>query len=278
MGGGVEPADTIERMQRTPRSASTRAEEKQAISPRRKLANAAIIGMSALIFLGAGTAALQDQQVESQNREAANSYTPAVAPVAQEDAPDRPTALFIGDSYTAGAGSSSQGYRWTSQAAQDLGWREVNIGFGGTGYVKFVEAPDSQNACKRSYCPTYAEALEDYDQANPETVVIAGGRNDRGVASEALKEAVDGLLTDVNERFPEAKVYVVNPVWDDDPAPSEFEEVISVVTGAVDPSEAQLVDIGQPLNDQPSMLASDGAHPNNKGHAALAEAFAEAIQ
>lgn len=263
-------------MQRTPRSDAARAEKKP--MPRsKKLANAGIIGLSALVVAGLGIAVAQDQQAQARNTEAVSTYTPPMHTAAP--APEGPaTALFLGDSYTAGAGVSRQADRWPTRVANAQRWIEQNLGAGGTGYGTSVDAPTSKDACGKSYCPDYAQALEDYVGQSPDVVVVAGGRNDFDLSPDEFADAVDGVLGSVVKKFPKATIYAVSPVWDDDEVPDGFDTRIDAVRTAAEKVGATFVDVGQPLVGKPDLVVEDGVHPNREGHAAIADAFKSALR
>ncbi|WP_176337582.1 SGNH/GDSL hydrolase family protein [Kocuria salina] len=243
----------------------------------KKLANTAIVGLGALLVAGLGVAAVQDNQVQARNAAAVSTYSPpehTVAPAAE--GPD--TALFIGDSYTAGAGVSRQADRWSTRVARAQGWDEKNLAAGGTGYGTSVDAPTSRDACGKGYCPDYAQALEGYVGQSPDVVVVAGGRNDFDMSPDEFADAVDGVLSSVVETFPKATVYAVSPVWDDDETPEGFDTRVDAVRTAAEKVDATFVDIGQPLEGKPDLVVEDGVHPNRAGHAALADAFKSAVR
>src|SRR5829696_5674496 len=58
----------------------------------------------------------------------------------------RPVAVFIGDSYTQGED------RWPSYVAKEQGWKQVNLGRGGTGYRARDTAAGAQEGCEEDVC------------------------------------------------------------------------------------------------------------------------------
>jgi hypothetical protein len=84
----------------------------------------------------------------------------------------QPIAVFIGDSYTQGAD------KWPSKVAADQGWREVNLGRGGTGYSKRLSGKDATKGCGLNECANFPEMVTVAVQRKPDIVLVAGGRND----------------------------------------------------------------------------------------------------
>lgn len=257
------------RMQRTPRPAS--AHDKKQETPRNKeIANAAIIGTSALLVAGLGLVAVQNDQAQARNAGSSSTYTPPVeAPTVER--PD--LALFIGDSYTAGAGIHDHDEHWPALVADEQGWVPNVVANGGTGYGHVIDGPKSQDACGEDYCPNYLEVIEAYQDVTPQVVVIAGGRNDWATPLDRFAEEVDAVLAAATEKFPNATLYVVNPVWDNRDGPDDFSERISVVEEAAKAADVEYVNLGLPLDDKPELIQEDGVHPTKEGHAVLADAF-----
>lgn len=178
------------------------------------------------------------------------------------------TALFIGDSYTAGAGGD--GTRWTALASEQLGWVEVNEGRGGTGYVQSA----GPEGCGLEYCPTYAEVIGAVE-TDPNVVVISGGRNDG--APENYASSVVAVIEAAKSRWPEARIIVTSPLWDDDPTPDWFPATVDAVRSAAEATGVEFADLGQPLAGRADLLSPDSIHPNPAGYEAITAAFVAAI-
>lgn len=174
---------------------------------------------------------------------------------------------FVGDSYTAGAGSSP-GQRWTTQLASSMGWTEENFGRGGTGYL----ATAGKEGCGLDVCPNYHQMLADAVKAKPSIVVVAGGRNDHHYELAAIDEAVRGFYADLRSALPKATILVINPLWDSTDAPSELAEIAAIVKVEAAKVGAKYVDIGQPLSGKQDLIGPDEVHPNNSGYTAIAAA------
>lgn len=195
-------------------------------------------------------------------------YTPAPQPTQAR----QPIVLFIGDSYAAGAGASTATKRWTALVSSELGWRQNNHAFGGTGY-----ATSTNQGCGLDHCPTFLEAITalDADPITPDIVVISGGRND-GPSLAELGDRVAATITTARSQWPNAQIVVTNPMWDARATPSWFAEGADAVRTATIENGATYLDLGQPLSGRPELITDDNVHPNDDGHAAIAGAFAEA--
>lgn len=198
----------------------------------------------------------------------------AIQPGPQADTePDQIVAVMIGDSYTAGAGASSAATRWSTLAAQRLGWIEVNMAYGGTGYLHAVPSPTSTTACARDYCPSYAELLDEVAAVGPDVVVVNGGRNEAGVVDSAWHAGVAQFFVDLRAALPTAGIVATSPIWDDDPPPAALDAMRATIRTAVQSVGGSYVDLRDPLLGQPALVAADGVHPNDDGHRAIADAF-----
>jgi lysophospholipase L1-like esterase len=196
----------------------------------------------------------------------AASYTPRPMMTV---APEPPVALFIGDSFTAGAGASAPKKRWTTLAARGLGWIEYNRGLGGTGYV----ATSGVKGCGLEFCANYAGAIAGASNIVPNLVVISGGRNDAARLAEADVEAT---IRDAQQAFPAARIVVTNPIWSATAAPPYAGASVAAVHDAAEATGATYVDLGDPLGGHAEMIGPDGVHPGDSGHAAIANAFVSA--
>lgn len=187
--------------------------------------------------------------------------------VAQPKPTSPQVAVFIGDSYTSGVGGN--GTRWTSLVAAKLGWTEVNLGRGGTGY----KATAGMAGCGKQFCPNYDGMVAAAAAAKPDIVVVSGGRNDAGV----YPTEISAVFTDLRKALPNAKIYAVSPLIDDNAAPAWFTQESMVVKAAVEAAGGTFLDIGQPLTGHPELVSSDSVHPNAAGYQAIAAAMLAAL-
>ncbi len=188
--------------------------------------------------------------------------------------PERnPIAAFIGDSYTAGAGSQEGGF--VRLVAADQKWTARNLGRGGTGFTTEPNQDPAvaQLACSQDYCESYPEMIPAAAAVSPDVVVVSGGRNSVGRDPEELRTAIDSFFDELRAALPDARVIVTSPVWDDEPAPDALSDIARWEAEAAASIGAEYVEIGQPLEGKPELLSGDGIHPNDEGHDALASAI-----
>lgn len=199
---------------------------------------------------------------------AAAGATQSVVRVCQEPSTSVPVpvpvALFIGDSYSVGLGASTPTDRWTTLVAGQLGWTEENKALSSTGYTATRGGP------------AYPQVLTEPVSQVPDIVVISGGRNDIGVDLTRFRAAVESTLVTAHSRWPQAKVVVTDPLWDSGPLPQALLTLSAIVSEVVGEQNATWLDLHQPLLGNPGLVAGDGVHPNDLGHAAIADSFTTA--
>ncbi|NYJ75518.1 SGNH/GDSL hydrolase family protein [Allobranchiibius huperziae] len=182
----------------------------------------------------------------------------------------RPTAVFIGDSYTTGAGGD--GTKWTTLLAQREGWREVNLGYRGTGYGMEFHAPD----CPAAGCPDYLQVVSRAVAAHPAIVVVSGGRNDMTNQARAATN-IPKIFQQLRQDLPKARIVAVSPFWDSGSYPAPLTALGAEVRSAVQQVGGQYVDVGSPLSGKAGLLSSGGVYPNADGYRAIAAAVAAAL-
>ncbi|WP_161794548.1 SGNH/GDSL hydrolase family protein [Demequina globuliformis] len=183
--------------------------------------------------------------------------------------PDAPTAVFVGDSFTEGYALSTADAdeRWPSLLAQELGWEEINAGCAGAGYTR-----------QGAVCTTtFREQLPTHIEADPDIIVLSGGLNDLASTPEHIRAAVRATYLSVRETYPDATIYAVSGVAPNATAASALTTVNDAVAAAASEIGAVFVDIGEPLQDRPDLLAIDGFHPNAAGHHVIAELTSNVI-
>lgn len=178
------------------------------------------------------------------------------------------TAVFLGDSYTEGVpGASAPSKRFSALFARAQGWREVNLGHGGTGYLPTVPPIGI----------SYTEMIDEAAAANPDVVVVSGGRNDLEIMDAAWAAGVRSFYSSLRAAVgPDTQIIATSPVWSTDTPPMLLLAACTVVQRAVTAVGGTYVDLGDPLLGKSAYMAADQIHPNDAGHAAIAEAFAAA--
>lgn len=183
------------------------------------------------------------------------------------------TVTLIGDSYTVGAGSSD-GHGILDAFAQTQPWSVTSRANGGAGYGHAVDGELAQKACAADRCPSYLEAIENIEAADPQIVIVSGGRNDLDETDPAA--GVRRFYVALRAALPNAKIYATSPLWDSTRPPAELGDIAAAVRSSVKMVGGTYVDLGQPLTRKPDLISDDGVHPNDQGYAALSAAVTSA--
>ena len=196
------------------------------------------------------------------------SEAPQAAPPPVSIPDSVPVVAFLGDSYSKGIGASSNGQRWTTLVSAAMGWSELNLAEGGSG-------------CTTSYLgqkTDYGMKLDVLAAAQPDVVVVSGGRNDYEAGTASVTGAVaSSLFAAIKAAAPNTEVIVTSPIWDSTKPPADFATLIDGVKAATASAEARYLDIGEPLADHPDMIDPDGLHPNDAGHRTIAGAVIDVM-
>ncbi|OZD63129.1 SGNH/GDSL hydrolase family protein [Rhodococcus sp. 06-1460-1B] len=175
---------------------------------------------------------------------------------------------FLGDSYRKGIGASSNGQRWTTLVSAAMGWSELNLAEDGSGYTTSYLGQKTD----------YGIKLDVIAAAQPDVVVVSGGRNDYEAGTASVTGAIASSLFDaIKSAAPNTEVIVTSPIWDSTEPPANFPTLIDGVKAATASAEGRYLDIGEPLADHPDMIDPDRLHPNNAGHRAIASAVVSAL-
>lgn len=201
---------------------------------------------------------------------------PAVAPVAlPTTGATAPKVAFMGDSYTAGTGSTSPAQRWTTLVSAQLGWQELNFGQGGSGFTGGGgKGPDGKERL------SYPDMLPTVVKAKPDMVVVATAGNDFNRGPEAFKPAIAKFFTDLRADLPKAKIVVVSPMWRGPQPHPHLADLTQALQDGATSAKGTYLSIGDDFQTSlaDGLLGPDKIHPNDKGHAALAEMVSAAYQ
>ena len=179
-----------------------------------------------------------------------------------------PVVAFLGDSYSKGIGASTIGKRWTTLVSAAMGWSELNLAEGGSGYTTTYMGQKTD----------YSIKLEVIAAAQPDIVVVSGGRNDYEAGTSAVAGTVAAsLFVAIKAKAPDAQLIVTNPIWDSTDPPAGFALLSEGLRTATASAGARYLEIGEPLAHQAGLIDPDGVHPNNIGHRAIANAVVNAV-
>lgn len=150
-----------------------------------------------------------------------------------------------------------------------MGWSELNLAEGGSGYTTTYLGQKTDYSIKSDVIAA----------AQPDIVVVSGGRNDHEAGTASIAGAVAlSLFEAIKVAAPHTALMVTSPIWDSTEPPAEFTTLIEGVEIAAERADARYFDIGEPLADHSDLLGPDGLHPNDSGHRCIAEAITSRVQ
>ncbi|MGV8874611.1 MAG: SGNH/GDSL hydrolase family protein, partial [Rhodococcus sp. (in: high G+C Gram-positive bacteria)] len=162
----------------------------------------------------------------------------AATPAARSIPNSVPVVVFLGDSYSKGIGASTLGKRWTTLVSAVMGWSELNLAEAGSGYTTTYLGQKTD----------YSIKLDVITAAQPDIVVISGGRNDYEAGTATITGAVaSSLFGAIKAAAPSAELIVTSPIWDSSEPPLDFATLIDGVKAATARAEGRYLDIGEPL-------------------------------
>jgi len=181
----------------------------------------------------------------------------------------------IGDSYTNGTDLGGQGPKaWTARAWQALAHQGLPL------------APDVAAEGRAGYGVRgdHGSNFEDLTtravKADDALVVFFGSRNDQGVDTESLAELSRASFELARRVAPSARLLVIGPPWPTADVPFAVLQIRDILSAAARGVGAAFVD---PLAQhwfvgRPDLIGADGVHPNDAGHAYLADKIAPLIR
>jgi lysophospholipase L1-like esterase len=180
---------------------------------------------------------------------------------------------FLGDSYTGGSGEGGVGATgWPAIVSAAQGWSFDRNGplfnaQGGTGYVQ--AGGEKQ---------PYSGRVDAVIAANPTTVIVAGGINDEGYSLEEISSAANDVFSRLRTGLPDANIIVVGPFYPSSPPSEKIQQVRDAVFEAALANGITNVIDPLPWLDSPGIeIGSDGIHPTDAGHQAIADQMNAAL-
>lgn len=206
------------------------------------------------------------------------SGDPPARPAAVAPA-ERPAALFVGDSFTAGTGASTAAGAWSCLAASALDWVCNRDAQGGTGFVADGRANTA------TFAPLPDRLTRTAERNLADVVVVDAGRNDMAYPAAEVVPVMAEYVAAVRSQWPDAALVLVVPAYlgqTADPADTWRPEVTATMRELAVRHDALVVDpvaeqwfTGQ---DVGGLLDADGVHPDDDGHALLADRFVAAVE
>jgi lysophospholipase L1-like esterase len=180
----------------------------------------------------------------------------------------------IGDSYTTGTDEGGLGPNgWTARAWQTLAYRGVQVAAdvaseGGAGYgVRGNHGSVFEDLTARAVHP------------DDMLVVFFGSRNDQGVDAMQFAGMAHNTLDLARRAAPSSRLLVIGPPWPTADVPNSVLQIRDMLKVQAWVAGAAFVD---PLAERwfvgrPDLIGADGVHPNDAGHAYLADKIAPLI-
>lgn len=179
-----------------------------------------------------------------------------------------PRTIALGDSYTAGTGSSANFTGYAQTALFSLGIGDVwAAGVGGSGYV----TPGPLGV-------TFGQRLDhDVIRWKPKIVIVAGGINDPVDQPSQVGAAASDVFRRIRAGLPSAKLIVVGP-W----APRQPNRLVAIDNAIREAAAANGAIFVSTLGwitdaNRGQYIGADGIHPNRAGHRYLGHRLAAAL-
>lgn len=188
--------------------------------------------------------------------------------------PQPPAALMVGDSFAEGTGATVGG-GFAPQVCSQMGWTCNVEAEGGTGFVNNGHTGEGADPTKASYG---ARLQADKGRYLADVAIVTGGRNDLSVPGDPVTAATEYLHA-LHAAYPQAKLVVVAPFWNDADPPAQLLNMRDAEKSTAAELGATFID---PLADgwtlRPDQLVADGVHPNQAGHDELARRLVAALR
>jgi hypothetical protein len=180
----------------------------------------------------------------------------------------------IGDSYTTGTDEGGEGSNaWTTRTWLTLARQGVQI------------APEVASEGRAGYVVRgdHGSVFEDLTNraVHPDDalVVFFGSRNDEGVDPMQMAGMAHDTFDLARRIAPSSKLLVIGPPWPTADPPFDVLYVRDTLSGQAHNAGATFID---PISEgwfvgRPDLIGPDGVHPNDAGHAYMAEKIAPLI-
>lgn len=181
----------------------------------------------------------------------------------------------VGDSYTNGTDIGGQGPKaWTALAWQGLARQGVQIAAdvaaeGRAGY-----------GVRGDHGSIFEDLAARAVKSDDVLVVFFGSRNDQGVDLQVLAARAHKSFQLARRTAPSAKLLVIGPPWPTADVPSAVLQIRDILNTEARVAGAAFAD---PIADRwfigrPDLIGADGVHPNDAGHAYMADKIAPLIR
>ena len=202
------------------------------------------------------------------------------------------TINFLGDSITEGYGTTAQDKVFHQIIKEKYNMKfAYNYGLSGTRIARQI-VPSRENT---KWDLTFELRSEIMDR-NADAIVVFGGTNDFGHGDAPFGTldsedkytfcgAVNSLIKTLKQNFPQAKLIFMTPIHRDDeaqpamPDSKKLEDYVNAIRTICKIHKVAVIDLFQinPLDPTDKEVVPDGLHPNDKGHAIMAQVIAEEL-
>jgi lysophospholipase L1-like esterase len=205
--------------------------------------------------------------------------------------PVRPRVLFVGDSYTGGAGVEDSQDAYPELIAQKAKWDLHLDAQGATGFIE-----DGRGVADNFDSSRLIDRLAADKQNFPKVdlLVVDAGRDDLTEQTlskpvlayhpaDEVANAILEYLTQARRQWPDAKIVEIFPAFVSTSKPYDgYPELLAKVSAGLSAVGGTLVDPiaeGWYANiETASIMDPDGLHPNRRGHAYIAVRLMESLR
>lgn len=198
----------------------------------------------------------------------------ASSPVADQSraaVSDRPSVLFVGDSFTAGTGVHNEVDAYPALIARSARWNVHVDAQGATGFI--ADGKGTGNGDTSRLIDRLAEDGRHFPVVD--LLIIDAGRNDLGYPTEEIAAAIAEYLAQARRQWPEAKIVQILPAFLVSRPYDTYPDLLGRINSSLAAVDGTLIDpfaedwyTGADLD---SLVVSDKVHPNRLGRAHIAD-------
>lgn len=202
------------------------------------------------------------------------------------------TVNFLGDSITEGFGTTAQDKVFHQIIKEKYNMKHAyNYGVGGSRIARQIVPTKESTKWDLNF-----ELRSQIMDQNADAIVVFGGTNDYGhgdapfgtLESEDIYTfcgAVNSLIKTLKHNFPQAKLIFMTPIHRDCeeqpslPDSKKLEDYVNAILTICKNHKVPVIDLFNinPLDPTDKEVVPDGVHPNDKGHAIMAQVIAEEL-
>jgi len=217
----------------------------------------AAIGVLAIaaIILGSFALARSNPSTPTDSQAAFRTVTPITK---------HPTAVFLGGTFTKGAGATTTSKSWPSLISRARGWKIVNI----ASQANDIFAPTG--SCPASGCIADSAIVAAVVSAAPRVVVI-GAQVDPKSNPKTVAATVAATVHAIRLAIPSVYIVGVGPVATPGTDDTRVQALDSAFRSIAASNSAVYVSLLSPTGLDSSQFAADGSGPNDSGQAQIAQ-------